>query len=502
MNRTHQIRRQFRRSRPEPRKLRLPEPDTRPADSLSDLLAPAQTLAHQDAAYRDRLAGLAMDAAPSALTGLCDAGFVSQLGGRSFIGYPVCAELSQVGLMQAGVNTVADEMARRFARFHGGQDLSDDVTRLNDALDRLQVSDHFRTMAEYCGYFGGGLLYLDFGQDADLDKPIALTDAYIGLGGLKRLVPVEPLSVAPLAYNAADPLAPDYYRPSCWYVTGRGPVHASRFLRFVKTEPPLILRPAYNFFGIPDVQLALDYLTHFNETRESAARLLTKFSLTILKTDVDALLYGADASGVQRRIRHLARDRDNDGVYAISHEDEDVVQLNTPLSGVTDVVRQALELLACIWRIPVIKYLGVSPSGMNATGESDLRSFYDHVGGQRKKLFRRPLESLLTILSLSELGRVPDGVQIQWPSLWEMTERERAEVGKLKADTDAVYLDRSVIDQEEVRASLAADEDGRYVGLDPDAVPQPPNTEQDADTPAAGLAALLGGAGGQPGAEA
>ena len=500
MNRTHQIRRRFRLSQ-EPRKLTVAEPPSPRAVDPAELLKPARTLAHQDAAYKDRAGGLALDAAPQALTGLYDAGFLDRLGGRGFIGYPVCAELAQVGLMQAGVNTVADEMARRFARFHGGQDASEDVACLNDALDRLQISDHFRTMAEYCGYFGGGLLYLDFGQDADLDKPIALTDAYIGLGGLKRLVPVEPVSVAPLAYNAADPLAPDYYRPSCWYVTGRGPVHASRFLRFVKTEPPLILRPAYNFFGIPDVQLALDYLTHFNETRESAARLLTKFSLTILKTDVDALLYGSDSSAVQRRITHLARNRDNDGVYAISMEDEDVVQLNTPLSGVTDVVRQALELLACIWRIPVIKYLGVSPSGMNATGESDLRSFYDHVGGQRKKLFRRPLESLLTILSLSELGRVPDGVQIQWPSLWEMTEKERAEVAKLKADTDAVYLDRSVIDQEEVRTSLAADDEGRYVGLDPDAVPTPANNEQDAATPPVGLAALLAGANGQPGAQ-
>lgn len=481
------------RRQPAPRRpLRVAEPPAMPAADLERMLAPARTLAHQSDAYRGRMGDLAMDAAPAALVGLCDDGFVSRMGGQSFIGYPVCAELAQVGLMQAGVNTVSDEMTRRFARFSGGQDAADDVRALNDALDRLKVADHFRTMAEYCGYYGGGLLYMDFGTDQDLDKPIALTPQFIAPGSLQGLVPVEPVSVGPLSYNASNPLAADYYRPSQWYVTGVGPVHASRFLRFVKNEPPLILRPAYNFFGIPDVQMALDYMLHFNETRESAARLLKKFSLTVLKTDVDALLYGSDSSGVQRRISHLARNRDNDGVYAISNEDEDIVQINTPLGGVTDIVRQALELLACIWRIPVIKYLGVSPSGMNATGESDLRSFYDHVGGQRKKIFARNVESLLTVLSLSELGRVRADVLIQWPSLWEMTERERAEVGKIRADTDAVYLDRYVVDQEEIRGALSADDEGRFGGIDPDDVPEPPQTEQDADTPAAGLAALFG----------
>ena len=55
------------------------------------------------------------------------------------------------------------------------------------------------------------------------------------------------------------------------------------------------------------------------------------------------------------------------------------------------------------------------------------------------------------------------------------------------ADTDAIYLDRGVVDQEAVRAALASDKDGRFVGIDPEAVPDPPLVEQDVDTPLSGL---------------
>lgn len=426
---------------------------------------------------------MAADAAPSGMgsfEGFCSA-FDGAGVGRGFIGYPLCADLAQYGLMRAGVETLADEMTRKFPEFTAaGNDEA--ARRMNEDMERLNVRAHFRTMAEYCGYFGGGLLYLDFGG-SDLDKPLALSPQFVRPGELRRLVPVEPISVAPLGYNSMNPLQPDYFRPETWHVAGVGPVHASRFLCFVKNDPPLLLRPAYNFLGIPDVQLALDYMLHFTETRESAARLLKKFSLTILKTDVDALLYGANDSQVRARIRHLAEERDNDGVYAVSMEDEDVVQLNTPLSGVTDIVRQALELLACVWRIPVIKFLGVSPSGMNATGESDIRSFYDHVGSQRQKIFGHPFDRLARALQLNLFGAAIPGLAWSWPSLWEMTERERAEVAEIQSRADAVYLDRYVISQEEARAALSTDKDGRFGGIAASDVPEPPADEGEAFPP-------------------
>ena len=350
---------------------------------------------------------------------------------------------------------------------------ADAAARLNAAADALDVRGMFQRMAEYCGYFGGGMIWMDLGKSReDLAKPISLTPAFIAAGSLRRLVPVEPYNCAPLAYEAVDPLDKWYFRPRLWYVTGVGPVHASHFLRFVPSEPPILLRPSYNFFGVPQVQVALDYLRHFTGTRESAARLLRKFSLTVLKTDMDAVLYGSDDSGVRARLQHLADHRDNDGIYAISNEDEEIVQLNTPLTGVTEIVRQALELLACVWRIPVVKFLGISPGGFNATGESDIRSFYDHVESQRAKIFGHNFDRLSRVLCLSVLGHEAPGISWEWPSLWTMTRRERAEIAKIEADTAVQYFNIGALAPDEIRTALAGEDGSRYAGIDPEDLPE------------------------------
>lgn len=49
------------------------------------------------------------------------------------------------------------------------------------------------------------------------------------------------------------------------------------------------------------------------------------------------------------------------------------------------------------------------PSGMNATGESDLKNYYDYVNSQREAKLRPVLECLL---SISAWGAVSDNLQI------------------------------------------------------------------------------------------
>lgn len=471
------------------RVLRISRPSPDPMPDMADVLAPAKTMAHADPGYAKACTRFkaVSDALPGQVGGYCDLFDDARMS--RFIGYPRCADLTQDGLMQAGVETVADEMTRKFPEFRSTADNAgaDAAKLLNEEMNRLDVRRHFHTMAEFCGYFGGGLLFMDFGRAAaDLEKPIALTPEFVSQGSLRRLVPVEPMNVAPLRYESTNPLSRWFFRPELWYVTGVGPVHASHFMRFMKSEPPMLLRPMYNFFGVPDVQKALDYLAHFTGTRESAARLLEKFSLTVVKTNVDALLYGSDDSDVRARLDHLAKERSNDGVYAISYEDEDIVQINTPLSGVTDIVRQALELLSCIWRIPVVKFLGISPGGMNATGESDIRSFYDHVDSQRQKIFSHHFATLARVMQLSALGRLDESVTYDWPELWAMTAKERAEIAKLNAESDALYIDRFVVDQEEVRRAVSADETGRYAQIVPEDVPEV-RADYEAESVASGL---------------
>lgn len=466
------------------RPLNIAEPDTRPAVPPDVAYAPPLTLGGStkvtgDAAITpaaaSRLSGPVRD-----FFGACEISYLA----RPFIGYAQCSDLMQDGLMQAGVETVADEMTRKFIEISAPDEMI--KKRLEAELQRLDVRGVFNRAAAWCGYFGGCLVYMDTGDaPEDLAKPVALTPEFIAQGSLRGLRVIEPVVASPDWYNSSDPLAADYFEPRSWFVQSTR-VHASRLLVFRQNTPPLLLKAAYNFFGVPAVQIALDYVAHFTQTREAAARLLTKFSTTVFKTDISRLLYGGDAAQAKARIGHFARQRDNNGVAVLDYESEAMEQLNTPLSGVDVIVRQALELLAVVWRIPAVKLFGISPAGLNATGESDMQNFYDYVASRQAKVFADPLRRLIQAVQLSVTGKIDPAVTYEFVPLWEMTAREKAERDKVWADTDAVYLDRGVLWEEEVRNAVAAQPGGRYAGIDPGNLPPPPENGQRDDVDKAG----------------
>lgn len=394
-------------------------------------------------------------------------------GAPAFIGYASCANLAQDPLMRAGVETLADEITREFCVLTCPDE--DRQTRLDETMQALRVRRLFRDAAANAGYFGSARVFIDTGtRDPEiLRTPLELTPGSVPQGGLRGFIPVEAILCMPGMYNAADPLDPWFYRPETWYALSRE-IHASRFLHFVQHPAPLLLKPAYLFGGIPAVQMALDYLLHFTDTRESAARLLKKFSLTVMKTNLNGILYGDDNSDVLRRLQHFAAYRDNDGVECIDMEDEDIVQINTPLSGVTEIVRQALEMLAAVWRMPVTKFLGISPGGMNATGESDMRNWYDYAGGQQEKLFADNMRTVAKLLQLHCFGGIDQDVAVRWLPLQQPDAKEKAEIEKIRADTDAVLLLNGQISQQEARKRVATEEDGPYHGLEVDDMPPLP----------------------------
>ena len=337
-----------------------------------------------------------------------------------FPGYAYLSGLAQNGLIRAGVETTADEMTRRWIKFRrDGEDgeagKADEtssstpigIPALLQAVDRFNLRGVCNDAVAKTEYFGGCLVYIDLGEmDEDaLLTPLALDSTVFRPGSLRGFTVIEPINVTPGAYNASDPLRPDYFRPSSWRVLGRH-IHASRFLHFSTGEVPLLLKPAYNFFGIPTAQLALDHVAHFTQNRECASRLLNKFALTAFKTNMSGILQGGAADDLDARLAYFVQKQSNDGCFVLDKETEDLIKLETHLNGVTDIVRQSLEFVAAIFRLPVTKFLGVSPAGFNPPGEADRSNLYDYLESRQEKVLRTPLIRALEVLQMNAFGRV------------------------------------------------------------------------------------------------
>jgi len=397
--------------------------------------------------------------------------------GMSFPGYPYLAELAQRPEYRRMSETMALEMTRKWVTLEStgddGVDRTEKIEKIEDCWKRLAVQDAFRQAQELDGYFGRGHLFVDLGtgdRPGELESSIGdglsnITKAKVKKGGLKALRVVEPVWTYPSAYNSQDPLAPDFYRPQSWYVMGRK-VHATRLLTFVGREVSDMLKPAYGFGGISLTQLAKPYVDNWLRTRQSVSDMVHSFSVAVLKTNMGAVLQGGAATELLRRVRLFNLLRDNRGAFAIDKDTEEFENVSAPLGGLDALQAQAQEQMAAVSGIPLVKLLGITPSGLNASSDGEMRCFYDWVEAQQEADFRKQLEFVLRVTQLSEFGEVDPAIAFRFNPLWSLDDAAAAGVRQTDAQTAQAYVDMGALLPEEVRQAIADDDDSPYGSLD------------------------------------
>lgn len=402
-----------------------------------------------------------------------------------FPGYTYLAELAMRPEYRVMFEITATEMCRKWIKLEiegGESDQSDEIEHLNEELERLQVREKFQESAEQEGAFGRTHIYMDTGATDDLDELITpigdgaskISDRKFKKGSLKRLVNVEPMWTYPLNYNAIDPLKPTWYKPEIWTVMAKQ-VHASRILTFVGREVPDMFKPAYSFGGLSLSQIAEPYVNNWLRTRDSISELLHTFSVSGIMTNLaGTLATGGDE--MFARVDLFNALRDNRGLMMLDKETEEFFNMSTPLSGLDLLQAQAQEHMAAISRIPIVKLLGIQPAGLNASSEGEMESFGDWINAYQVLLFDRNLRVVLNFAQRNIWGKVNPKIKHSWVPLREADETVAAQIRKTDAETDMIYIQGSVVDAAEVRKRLATTAESPYAGLDPDDMPELPES--------------------------
>lgn len=408
--------------------------------------------------------------------------------GLGFLGYTYLAELAQRPEYRTIVETIATDMTRKWIRLKAKgetEDKTEKIGQLNDELDRLSVKEVFEKCEEIDGYFGRAHLYIDTGESEEpkeLVTPIGdgwnkISQRKIGKGSIQRLVPIEPVWVYPTGYNTNNPLLPSWYNPQMWFVQGTE-VHQSRLLKFVGREVPDLLKPAYAFGGLSLTQMVKPYVTNWLNTRQSVADIVQAFSVMVLSTNLQATLQeGGDSADAVRRADLFNILRTNSGLMMLDKDTELFDNVSAPLGTLDQLQAQSQEQMASISRIPLIKLLGIAPHGLNATAEPEIKSYNENILSAQTKRFHPNLQRIIGFAMLNIWGKVDPDIMFEFITLHEATEKEKAEIQKLKSETDSINIDNGVVDPAEARSRIAGDPDSMYSGLDPDDVPEPPEED-------------------------
>lgn len=414
--------------------------------------------------------GIAMDSAgmPPALTAAslyAWAGNGAFSEGLGFLGYPYLAELTQRPEYRRVSEIWAAESVRKWIEFTGDPDR---VKLIEKAMERFKVQDVIRHAIELDGFFGRAQIFPDLGyedNDAEL-RATFVPKAKVSAGSLKGFNVIEPFWSYPGSYQSTNPLAKDFYKPREWYVMGKI-VDSSWLITIVGRPMPDLLKPAYAFGGLAQSQMVKPYVDNWLRTRQSVSDLIHSFSTMVLKTNMATIIQGAlgGAKKLIDRIRLFNRGRDNRGLMAIDKETEELENISTPLGTLDKLQAQSQEQIASVAGIPLVVLLGVTPSGLNASSDGEIRTFYATIMGYLSRVIKHPLQYMIDLIQLDIDGTIDPDIKWRFIDLWETPEAEKANIRKADAETDIAYCGAGVISNENVRERITKDPESIYYGM-------------------------------------
>lgn len=404
------------------------------------------------------------------------------------LGFEACAELLRSNALAARIaRRPAEDMTREWidVRVEEDKDLGEEI---EDWTKRLDAPAVFAQALEWQRAYGGSGVLLGV-NGGDIDSALYARPFSPKL--VKEVTHLLPFASAELvaASYYGNPLKPKFGLPASYRIAPQTPygedvqnlggalivpsgfgslrgalatlpeVHESWILRF---DGPLATRRHRmdnGGWGDSVYQRVQEVLRDFDMTWASVANLVHDFAQAVFTipglTQMLATEEGAEA--IATRITLLDKTRSNSRMIALdgggpTGEDKETFERQVaPLTGISDVLLQFSQLLAAAADMPLIVLLGLSPKGLGNEGGADMRVWYDHVSDLQRKHLVPPLQRLIEVGWGKELAGKQWSVEAR--PLWQLDEKERANLRLAMSQADTAYLQTGVLTPEEVRTS-------------------------------------------------
>lgn len=352
------------------------------------------------------------------------------------------------------IDVIPADMLKNWITITSGLD-PDVEKRLSLTLRRTQLIDKLKRGMQWGRLYGGALgVMLVKHQGYDLSQPLQLDwimpGDFAGLLIFDRWNGVNPSSE--LIEDISDP---DYGFPKYYTVTdpaggGSVKIHHSRVVRFTGNTLPFWEEIAEMQWGASVVESIFDELRKRDNVSWNIAQLTFMANIRVLKMqDLGQLLAATDNESQAELLRTLEAQNmllNNMGMQVMDAADGLETHQYT-FGGLADCYQQFIMDISGAAEIPVTRLFGRSPSGLNATGESDLQNYYDMIAEKQESYLRPILNKVLPPFIISTLGSLPDDFDFEFDPVAEPTDKERADLAKCGTDNVVAAYNAGLISQ-------------------------------------------------------
>lgn len=337
---------------------------------------------------------------------------------------------------------------------------------------RLGMRDKMERAYVLARLFRRAHVYFDLGDDPS--KP-ARPDR-VKLGGI-RFATV--LSCRELADGEIDddPMSPTYGEPRYYDIVspsrGMVRIHPSRLVTFWGDSDPQDM--VFGKRGRSVLDAAFPAIKRHDGTVANVAGLVYEARVDVITVPGLGELLADPQQGqaILDRFRLMATMKGNNGMVLLSGTtNKDVPsetweQKNTTFATLPDIIEKAQEEVSAAAKIPRAILFGASSGGLGSTGDLELSAYYDYIGSIQKNDIEPNMSILDECLIRSALGNRPADLWYTWASLWQTSDKERAEIAD-KLTTSAERMIRMGMSPDVVFKPLvsALVEAGTFPGLE------------------------------------
>lgn len=318
--------------------------------------------------------------------------------------------------------------------------------------------------------YGGGALILGVDQGSS-EEPLDYDTLKIDCLKFVHSVSRYDLSAGQINKDILSPYygEPEYYTISSLQEGSKQAMlnfHPSRVVRFTGMEHPDPMQD--QGWGDSVISIVADAVMGAGLVSSSVAQLVAEAKVDVMHIP-NMTKNMATAGYEQRLIKRVATANLMKSSFSVlvMDKEEDWDRIKTTFDGLTDIAKFYMMLACGAADIPATRFLGQPPQGLNATGESDIRNYYDSRKTDQSLRISPSLERLDKVLMISALGTYDDKITYSWDPLWQLSEAEKADVASKKAATFKVDVDAGLINDVVLKKAREAQlvEDDTYPGL-------------------------------------
>lgn len=374
------------------------------------------------------------------------------------------------------INLIADDMTREWTDISSEIDPKA-IKSIQQYEKALQVRHKFNLALKWSRLYGGAILLMDFGSTSDPGKPI--DPRVVKSAGLKAVHAIDRWQLTPSGSLVDDSASQEYGLPTHYIYKGQT-LHHSRCIRLIPGELPYIESYRENHWSSSELEAVFNTVRKYDTMSDMTMELALISNLRYI--GVDGLRDKAANGSIKDIIKlfSVLSEFANNNRYSLIDKDDTVTTQNATFAGLSDILQDFMTEVSGACEIPLSKLWGQSIRGLNSTGDGEIRQYYDSIRAKQQSLIQTPLDKLYACLVPSTIGKMPDDFAFEFKSLWQLSDKETAEIGYQNAQRDSIYLTAGVVTEKEVKEELK--QRGTYDNLDTSLLDDPSEKDDGTDS--------------------